>query len=416
MRRGEAGEAGEAGAAGEPLGYMCATAAGPRAVEVESWAEAEESELELGVFDIMADTSDEVGGGGGVGGQGVGGGYAPVGFETSSSTADSLDSGAESDQSPLRPHFVPEEHQWYTALMPTSDSPAPHAYSEDSDQTSEYSSEYMDFLSDQFYELEHRMMPPQAGGLPGSAPAQVGTAPVGPPLGPRMPSRPGAAALPKSSTPTSHGDTLYDMLALGQSSMLPRAAGQMPAIPQVPIIKAEPESAPRGAIQAAGPPRNCSSQGMPPAAIGSDHGAGPASSGALVCPLCERECSPQHRMGRFWKTAGYNGPAYCNRCSNVFRAHMVKEGVSDKKCSRDVPCPICKGVLSHFTCSTDEALRAVSATQRTEQSQTTRRRCRWLQRNERVSSHQSLCRRGPRNGQELCSCRPVQCWWPWWPV
>jgi len=88
----------------------------------------------------------------------------------------------------------------------------------------------------------------------------------------------------------------------------------------------------------------------------------------LVCPLCERECAAQHRMGHFWKSFGYAGPAYCNRCSSVFRAHMLMEGVSEKKCSRQVPCYICKQVLRQFSCPIEDALKSMEAAQKKEKS------------------------------------------------
>jgi hypothetical protein len=67
-----------------------------------------------------------------------------------------------------------------------------------------------------------------------------------------------------------------------------------------------------------------------------------------VCPVCERECTAQHRFGQFWKSFGYDGPAYCNRCSSVFRAHMLIGTVAEKRCSAQAPCHICKAVLAHF--------------------------------------------------------------------
>lgn len=97
-----------------------------------------------------------------------------------------------------------------------------------------------------------------------------------------------------------------------------------------------------------------------PAGSSSDStGRSSASTGSqgAVCPLCERECGEQHRIGHFWKKLGYDGPAYCNRCSSSFRAHMLMEVVSEKKCSRSVPCLVCTEVLLHFSCSIESAIR-----------------------------------------------------------
>ena len=33
----------------------------------------------------------------------------------------------------------------------------------------------------------------------------------------------------------------------------------------------------------------------------------------------------QNRKGRWWRRVGYDGPAYCQRCSEVFRDHLIRQ-------------------------------------------------------------------------------------------
>ena len=93
-----------------------------------------------------------------------------------------------------------------------------------------------------------------------------------------------------------------------------------------------------------------------------------AAEACTTCPFCVRACAEHHRTGQFWKCFGYDGPPYCNRCASTFRAHCVVRGVTERKCSREVPCPTCAMVLSHFNCSAEQAFAAMSATQETKRS------------------------------------------------
>lgn len=104
-------------------------------------------------------------------------------------------------------------------------------------------------------------------------------------------------------------------------------------------------------------------QGVPPPASESFQGSVPAEvtgpDGPLVCPLCNRQCQSHHRLGLFWRKFGYNGPAYCSRCSSVFRAHMVTRTVSNDMCTRDQPCERCELILSAFKTDRQEAFAAM---------------------------------------------------------
>ncbi len=73
---------------------------------------------------------------------------------------------------------------------------------------------------------------------------------------------------------------------------------------------------------------------------------GKSSTKAGLCPLCGEH---HHRLGHFWQKFGYEGPAYCSRCSCVFRSHMLTCTVASDKCTREKPCDRCNKVLVHFT-------------------------------------------------------------------
>ena len=53
---------------------------------------------------------------------------------------------------------------------------------------------------------------------------------------------------------------------------------------------------------------------------------------------------------------GYDGPPYCQRCSEVFRDHLMRQTPNSAKCSRDNPCDDCARVLVCFKRDSDEEL------------------------------------------------------------
>ena len=54
------------------------------------------------------------------------------------------------------------------------------------------------------------------------------------------------------------------------------------------------------------------------------------------------------RLGRWWKKYGYRGPAYCQRCSELFRDHIIRSLSNSAHCSLETPCLDCKRILEHF--------------------------------------------------------------------
>ena len=57
----------------------------------------------------------------------------------------------------------------------------------------------------------------------------------------------------------------------------------------------------------------------------------------------------KQRFGRWWRMVGYNGPPYCQRCSEVFRDHLMRQTPNSAKCSRACPCDDCARVLQCFS-------------------------------------------------------------------
>ena len=83
---------------------------------------------------------------------------------------------------------------------------------------------------------------------------------------------------------------------------------------------------------------------------------------ANACPFCtdeppfgktrQRRVLKRERQrpkfGRWWRQAGYSGPKYCQRCSEVFRDHIMRQKPNSASCTRSNPCDDCGKVLRHF--------------------------------------------------------------------
>ena len=100
----------------------------------------------------------------------------------------------------------------------------------------------------------------------------------------------------------------------------------------------------------------------------------PPSDEEQLCPFCKSgSCKPapgkktrmrrkrdvprqKQRFGRWWRMVGYDGPPYCQRCSEVFRDHLMRQTPNSAKCSRDNPCDDCARVLVCFKRDSDEEL------------------------------------------------------------
>jgi hypothetical protein len=96
-----------------------------------------------------------------------------------------------------------------------------------------------------------------------------------------------------------------------------------------------------------------------PAAYDEAAGAEPGRKTRRVRPKAVSRTTQKH--GRWWQTLGYDGPAYCQRCSEVFRDHIIREKPNSAQCSRDHPCDECAGLLQHFTGGVDVLWQKIDA-------------------------------------------------------
>lgn len=115
----------------------------------------------------------------------------------------------------------------------------------------------------------------------------------------------------------------------------------------------------RGSIPPARPPPPPHKPGGAPAKA-----SPPPCDAACACPFCQgagattggktrqRRALTRERktpkVGRWWRQFGYEGPQYCQRCSEVFRDHIMRQKRNSAECSRESPCDDCFKVLQHF--------------------------------------------------------------------
>eukprot|EP01047_Picozoa_sp_COSAG01_P035488 COSAG01_NODE_2727_length_7176_cov_70.215345_6_plen_327_part_00 len=80
--------------------------------------------------------------------------------------------------------------------------------------------------------------------------------------------------------------------------------------------------------------------------------AAPLRPGAASFGRCEQRrrktATSKRKRGHWGYRAGYSGPRYCQRCSEVFRYHIMEQKPNSADCSRESPCHICVQVLPHY--------------------------------------------------------------------
>lgn len=175
----------------------------------------------------------------------------------------------------------------------------------------------MSFANDAEY------LPQTASTLQGSAPLQQPVAPM---------AQPEAALHMPTLTPVPVS------IAVLFSTQVPAAAPSPSALPQVcalPAIAAQPIVAESGKLCPF-----CKSD--------------PNSAESLAAEKTRtrrRRDVPRkrQRFGRWWRKAGFNGPPYCQRCSEIFRDHLMRQAPNSAQCSRVCPCFDCARILPSFT-------------------------------------------------------------------
>ena len=61
-------------------------------------------------------------------------------------------------------------------------------------------------------------------------------------------------------------------------------------------------------------------------------------------------------LGKWWRKYGYCGAAYCQKCSELFRDHLLRQISNSAHCSRECPCVDCQRVLCNMGNQTLERL------------------------------------------------------------
>ena len=60
------------------------------------------------------------------------------------------------------------------------------------------------------------------------------------------------------------------------------------------------------------------------------------------------EARKHFRTGNYWRGIGYSSEAYCQRFSEVFRDHLLRQNPNSANCSRENPCDDCTKILTFF--------------------------------------------------------------------
>ena len=77
-----------------------------------------------------------------------------------------------------------------------------------------------------------------------------------------------------------------------------------------------------------------------------------SGSGEEIRQRCFRnrkDVRRHNRQGKWWSSVGYNGDPYCQRCSEIFRDHIIRTMSNSAKCTREHPCHDCEQILCCFT-------------------------------------------------------------------
>jgi hypothetical protein len=80
--------------------------------------------------------------------------------------------------------------------------------------------------------------------------------------------------------------------------------------------------------------------------------AAAAAAGDEVRQRCFRnrkDARRHNRQGKWWSSVGYSGEPYCQRCSEIFRDHIIRTMSNSANCTRDHPCHDCEQILSCFS-------------------------------------------------------------------
>eukprot|EP01047_Picozoa_sp_COSAG01_P019043 COSAG01_NODE_1047_length_11943_cov_30.026762_7_plen_468_part_00 len=143
-----------------------------------------------------------------------------------------------------------------------------------------------------------------------------------------------------------------------------------------------------------------------------------------ACPFCHDSSAPmaaslgirqqrrrktatrKRKLGCWGYQAGYSGPRYCQRCSEVFRFHIMEQKPNSADCSREFPCQICVQVLRHYQLQGSTLWAALDAAKKVrEDFKAAPGRVQRASRKSKASSEQCLTNRLPHQHHRHMSCR-----------
>ena len=89
-----------------------------------------------------------------------------------------------------------------------------------------------------------------------------------------------------------------------------------------------------------------------------------------ACPFCSSDtiggaktrkrrrkpAARQQKFGCWWRGVGYSGPPYCQRCSEIFRDHLIRQYKNSAMCTREAPCGDCTKILGYVRRGSNEEL------------------------------------------------------------
>ena len=67
------------------------------------------------------------------------------------------------------------------------------------------------------------------------------------------------------------------------------------------------------------------------------------------CFRNRKDARRHNRQGKWWSSVGYDGDPYCQRCSEIFRDHIIRSMSNSANCDRKHPCHDCEQILTCFT-------------------------------------------------------------------
>jgi hypothetical protein len=134
--------------------------------------------------------------------------------------------------------------------------------------------------------------------------------------------------------------------ATAPAAPVPTGAGHY-----LPTVCPQPKARPFGSSSVVPPPLVCPfCSASPECSVGDDarNGGDEDVDKKRRSRRERKQPRANFKLGQWWKGFGYSGPRYCQRCSEVFRDHLIRQQSNSASCKRTDPCNDCAKVLTHF--------------------------------------------------------------------